>query len=88
MNGELLGIATEIWIAVIAAIPPTAAAIWGIRAGKRKLAEIHIQLDGRLGELLTTTKKVAEMAGAERGREEERSRQQHERGNDRHPEDD
>lgn len=69
----------EIWIAVIAALPPTIAAVLGILAGRKKLQDIHVQLDGRLSELLESARKVSDTAGEKRGREEERERQEHER---------
>lgn len=75
-------ISDDVLIAAIAAFFPTVAAVIGIFFGRKKLREIHIELDGRLDALLESTRRIAEAAGAKRGREEERDRQEHEREKD------
>ncbi len=52
-------------IAIIAAIPPTLAVALAWLASRKKLTQIHIDLNSRLSQLIETTKKGAHAEGME-----------------------
>jgi hypothetical protein len=66
-------ISETIKIAIIAAVPPSLAAIAAVVLGvlnHSKLSRIHISINGRLNELMTSNSRLAHLEGRESMRQE------------------
>lgn len=76
----------EIWIALIAATPPTIASsvaiVMAIRA-KNRSDVLHVQMNSRMDELLESTRAQANATGEARGRMAERDRADEKEARDR-----
>lgn len=63
-----------IWLALIAAIPPTVAAVAALVVSiqsDRKITEVHLSINGRLTELLEANRVAAHAEGRQAERDDE-----------------